>query len=948
MEARLSVSKIVPPNPRLLLDRKNLYRLLAQGERKGLVYISAPAGYGKTSLLAGYFRKRRPSWFTIDENDRDFGIFLQYLISSIKRSYPKFGTETARMVFDGWVRDQHLLLDTLINELSRISDPVFLVLDDLHHVQDEPKILELIDHLIKRRPPNLSLFLSTRMSPEGKIGYTLTKFGGLIITEKELRFRIDEMVQLARLVGYRGFSRAEARVLNTESRGWAIAVVNGLNALAAGRRSLLVNLTDYFDEIIRDLPEVEQDFLLTASLLPHLNHRLVSLIDKDGERLLKKILNRGIFLITLLDRKNHIFHPLFKSYLLSRLKDTNLPKFIRVNRKLGRYFLRSGQFSLGIEHLIEGLDFELVLSKIMANSEHLLAYQRYPRVEAWCERIPEEVMATPAGQFIMGEIRLLKDDVETAERLLRKAYLGFRRQGDIEGVAKAFASLLRIDLYFGRPIRIKRRVSRFLKEYQIRGELRAMVLNGLASAYSQLHKKKESIDVLKKCLKIIPRSSPQRLKLLTDLAVYSGQYGDLHYADRTLDKILSQPISLYERRSIAIPRIWVYLYLGRFNRAWEALEELEWINQISPNQIAILWKDIAQAYYYLFRGEYRQVLNHIQLHDLQTKAGADLIPYSQVVEAKARALLALSNYQEARLVVDDALSRMRKREIQVTGRLLQLRAMVYPKEDYLRIALRHHYRYPYYYRLAEVLFDCARFYLQRNETKALDYLKEGMDICHRFRYHFLLYRYLNERPDLLDFALRKRVLTTLPQPPKEDCFQLLILGPVEVWIEGRRVSGREWGWRKNLSLFAYLLINRKEPKRRDDIIAVFWPDLELKKATQLLHNGLHRIRQIFNREVVVYHSGHYQLDPALYFILDSDECLNTLKQGLADLKASRRDLAQARIRYASRLIRGRIFADLYDDWVEPVIDEFERERERLMGQLLQLGGDGIQRLLATQ
>ncbi|HIE05688.1 MAG TPA: hypothetical protein EYP58_02695, partial [bacterium (Candidatus Stahlbacteria)] len=365
MEVRLQVGKVIPPHPGRLLERKKLINLLKQGEKKGIVYISAPAGYGKTTLLTSYVSKHKGNlgWLTIDEGDRNLYLFLHYLVGSIQRVIPGFGVEISRMITDGKSQNQDMIFNTVINELITIEKPMLLVLDDLHHIQDHPEISLFLHSLIINRLPHISLFIASRIDPSGRLSYALTKQAALFITERQLRFRRDEMQKLAHAIGYKRLPNSKVNLLNRQSRGWAIAVVNGLNAIASGKRRPFDRLDDYFEAVFSDIDKQARWYFLMASLLPHINQKLLDLIfPGEGKMVLKTLLSRGLFITRLSDQENYLLHPLFKSYLAERLKNADYRRYLRTKRCAGRHFLRSGHFALAMDLLLEGEAFNLVLT----------------------------------------------------------------------------------------------------------------------------------------------------------------------------------------------------------------------------------------------------------------------------------------------------------------------------------------------------------------------------------------------------------------------------------------------------------------------------------------------------------------------------------------------------------------------------------------------------------
>ncbi len=158
---------IPPPRPKVIL-RPNLIERLNEGLHRKLTLISAPAGFGKTSLVSEWAAgcKRLVAWLSLDEGDNDPTCFLTYLVAALQTVAPKIGEGILSILHAAQSQPPpiELLLTTLLNELTTISDNFILVLDD-YHVIETQSLNQALTFLIEHLPPQLHLVIVTREDP---------------------------------------------------------------------------------------------------------------------------------------------------------------------------------------------------------------------------------------------------------------------------------------------------------------------------------------------------------------------------------------------------------------------------------------------------------------------------------------------------------------------------------------------------------------------------------------------------------------------------------------------------------------------------------------------------------------------------------------------------------------------------------------------------------------
>ena len=161
---------LVPQKRREAVARPELVKTLRSGLKRRLLLVSAPPGYGKTTLLVEFVsRVKMPLvWYQLDSGDGDPIVFLTYLTEGLARAvasdFPTFGTATNALLNSAESQPAERVLAVLLNELARLTVDVLVVLEDYHHIQN-PALHTLLDRLIEQAPPTLHVLISSRSDP---------------------------------------------------------------------------------------------------------------------------------------------------------------------------------------------------------------------------------------------------------------------------------------------------------------------------------------------------------------------------------------------------------------------------------------------------------------------------------------------------------------------------------------------------------------------------------------------------------------------------------------------------------------------------------------------------------------------------------------------------------------------------------------------------------------
>lgn len=312
-------TRITPPKaPKNVIARSGIVNLLLTSEGKKLVLVTAPAGFGKTTIISEYIH-RSPNitaWVHITPGINDVLDLITYITSSLKRINEKFGTnifETISLIENDTekISDPSAALSEIaglmINELLKnFTEDVMIVLDDLHEIQNESNVTEFLNLLLKDLPDNIQLIVISRELPALNLSHLRAKRQLTEVTQKELIFTKNEITSLASGVYSRKVSDEVLDYLESSVGGWVTGIhlvmqtMDENPIIGVGYAGALpVNLFDYFaEEIFNKLDLKVKDFLLKTSHLENFDADVCGYIleSNNSADLLDYLLGKNIFL----------------------------------------------------------------------------------------------------------------------------------------------------------------------------------------------------------------------------------------------------------------------------------------------------------------------------------------------------------------------------------------------------------------------------------------------------------------------------------------------------------------------------------------------------------------------------------------------------------------------------------------------------------------------------
>jgi LuxR family transcriptional regulator, maltose regulon positive regulatory protein len=415
MQSSLLTTKLYfPPARPALVPRSRLVERLEKGLSGPLTLISAPAGYGKTTLMsewrAGAGSRMPVAWVSLDITDNDLTRFLLYLTASLDTVQPGIAQEIQPLLQISEKPNTEAILTLLVNALNGFPQHFAVVLDDFH-VIETPAIYEAMTFLLEHLPSHMHLVLLTRADPTLPLARLRTRGQLTEIRADHLSFSEDEAAEfLNRIMGL-GLTGEQVDALDKRTEGWVAGLqlaalslqgredVQGFISAFTGSNHYIV---DYLaEEVIGRQPESLREFLLKTSILERLTGPLCDAVwgAANGREILEKLEHDNLFIIPLDgNRQWYRYHNLFIDLLRSRLLHFQPEIVPGLHTKASEWFEKKGYLDEAIHHALESKDFERAARLFCQDQLQVIYSRSIAQLDLWLKDFPDT--------FILSDPRL--------------------------------------------------------------------------------------------------------------------------------------------------------------------------------------------------------------------------------------------------------------------------------------------------------------------------------------------------------------------------------------------------------------------------------------------------------------------------------------------------------------------------------------------------------------
>ncbi|MFC5830036.1 LuxR C-terminal-related transcriptional regulator [Nonomuraea insulae] len=407
-----------------------------------LTLVSAPAGFGKTTLLAEWLDEtagedHSVAWLSLGPEDSDPASFWTYVVTALHTAVPGEGSSALELIASSPLPTEHLLT-TLLNELAAAPGEVWLVLDD-YHLVDSHDVSDGVAFFLEHLPPHVHVVLSTRADP----GLPLSRWrvrGELAeVRAADLRFTSDEAAAYLNEVAGLDLASEDVAALEERTEGWIAALqlaalsmqgrkdVSSFIARFAGNDRYIV---DYLvEEVLQHQPEPVRGFLLQSAVLDRLTGPLCdALTDRDdGSHMLTVLERANLFLVALDDRREwYRYHHLFADVLRARMLAEQPDLVPLLHQRASQWYERHDLAEEAVRHAVAARDFdrgaylmELAVPAMRRNRQEAMLL-------GWLKALPDDVVRrSPVlsvfyGHMLMvsGALDAVSPRLDDAERAL--------------------------------------------------------------------------------------------------------------------------------------------------------------------------------------------------------------------------------------------------------------------------------------------------------------------------------------------------------------------------------------------------------------------------------------------------------------------------------------------------------------------------------------------------
>ena len=398
----------VPRRGRGLVARSRLSERLSRGADSALTLVSAPAGFGKTTLLAEWLavlaaEGRAVAWLSLDQRDNEPGMFWTYLVAALKTVAPGVGAEALSLLQSPQSPIEGVLA-TLLNDLDAIPNDVVLVLDD-YHLIDAREVQDGIAFLVDHLPPQVHLVIAGRADPTLPLARLRSRGELVEIRSADLRFTPDEAATYLNDAMGLALTAPDVAALEGRTEGWIAALqlaalsmqgrddIAGFIAGFAGDDRYIV---DYLaEEVLQRQPEDVRHFLLRTSILDRLTGALCDAVTgQDGGKAMLVALEReNLFLVPLDDRRRwYRYHQLFKDVLQAHLLDEEPDDGAGLHRRASVWFEQNGEPADAVRHALAAEDFERAADLVEPQIPAMARSRQEATVRRWLAALPDDVV----------------------------------------------------------------------------------------------------------------------------------------------------------------------------------------------------------------------------------------------------------------------------------------------------------------------------------------------------------------------------------------------------------------------------------------------------------------------------------------------------------------------------------------------------------------------------
>jgi LuxR family transcriptional regulator, maltose regulon positive regulatory protein len=920
----ISKTKIIVPHrrPELLSRTRLLESLKALLDNK-LLLLSAPAGYGKTSLLIDLASHvdMPVCWLSLDLLDRDPQRFLAYLIASLAEQFPKVG-ETSRVQLHqlrSMEEDAEAILVTLTNELYENAENDFLlIIDDFHLLDEAPIIASLVNRFLQLVDENCHLLLSSRTLPElDDVTLMVAREQVAGLSHVDLAFIPREVQALYAQNHHQHLSDEMASEFVDQTGGWITGMV--LSNLPGVARVSGVDTFSYLGrQVLDQQPEDVRLFLLRTSLADEFSAEFCETVlgslypsQENWYTLMGWILEKNLFVLPLgVDGRWLRYHPLFREFLQARLREERQQEVQPILQRMVMAYEKAGEWEKAY-FACKQLNDPEALANVVEKAGSTMLLAAFVTLESWINSLPPFLLRIRPGLIsLRGPLLAMKGNLGESNDLLNTAIAMYRKNQDVPGLAMTLVRRAHTLRLLGKYDASLRDVEEAMKLTESDLALQALYAEALRVKGVNLYRLGQSrlaIDELEHSLLLYTqlKETGSVPPLLVETAMVHAAVGNVELAKTSYQKalkILQVEKNLYLQAETLNNLAFLYHQIGEYELAAETYESGIECAHSGHNQRAeaLILTGLGDLYSEI--EEYEAAGQaYEQAESIAAGLSGDFIT-NYLVLARANMALLQGNSDAALEILRSFQKRLKVNPSTYERglwSLLEGRTHLLKHETRKAISFLKDGKdcFTQDGREAETLWCLvwliAAFELAGQRENARMQFRELMGLRNKSSHALLITLYqasawlktLQGDPEigrglsgLLDKSSQlgeriisvRRVLRRHAQSIQMPAASLVIraFGRAEVSVNGRVILMSEWRTKSVRDLFFYFIF-RQEALTKEQIGEALWPETTDPQALKArFKDEIYRLRRAVGRTVIVFDEVYYRFNRTLDYEYD--------------------------------------------------------------------------------
>jgi LuxR family maltose regulon positive regulatory protein len=627
----------VPPIRSIQIARPRLTDLINRGLERALILVSAPAGYGKTSLVSSWLKETKiPSaWLSLDAGDNDPIRFLQYLLTTLLPIVPDIENDLFGMLQGIQPSQYENVINQLANELASVSDPCVLVLDDFHVIESEA-VLKMLSYLLEHLPNQMHLVILTRTDPPLPLSRLRVRGQLLDIRADQLRFTLDEVAAFLNDSIGLSLSAKDLSAMERRTEGWIAGLqlaalsmqgskdIHGFVSAFTGSHHYVM---DYLaEEVLKLQPMEVSTFLLQTSILDRLCGPLCEFVveakpagNAVGQGMLERLEEMNLFVIPLDDeRRWYRYHHLFADVLRKRLEHQFPELLPELHLRASQWYEKNGFIAESIQYAILAGNQERAAHLIEENGCLLLISGEVTTLLNWADAIEFQSEAYPWlaiqkawALALTGDLERVEPTLQVPEKLLAPLEPTDEVKTMLGTIAAARAQCANLRANTQLAAEYAQEALQLLPDCSsISQSVRSVATSILGDANRINGNLEEAIQAYSEAIKIGREADNLHMVIIANSSIADilMEQGQLHRAADLYIQTLQMAVRPDGQRSPLAASI--FASMGRLSYEWNRLDEAEeYIRQCM--ELSRIWGDTGQqAYAHAIQARLEQARNN--------------------------------------------------------------------------------------------------------------------------------------------------------------------------------------------------------------------------------------------------------------------------------------------------------------------------------------------------